>query len=101
MSHLSSSEYCLLRRLLAGWAARFTPNHSLQAHLIETTIAETLRTYPEKGEDAAIDVELFDTMRRLALKEFKVGKNVHPHSPSTRHSPVKPFMEESFDTTRA
>lgn len=61
---------CLLRRILTRWAIRFTPDEALQVHLTEKTITETLRKFPSKDDDAAIDAELFATMRRLALEEF-------------------------------
>jgi DNA-directed RNA polymerase specialized sigma24 family protein len=65
---------CLLRRILARWAACFTLDPALQMQLVEKTIEETLRNFPSEDDDTAIDTELFSTMRRIALQEFSVRR---------------------------
>jgi len=64
--------HCLLRRVLARWATRFTSNEALQAHLVEKTISEVLREFPAIANESSIDVELLGMMRRVVLLEFRV-----------------------------
>jgi hypothetical protein len=70
MKRPAQIEGCLLQRTLGKWAACFTPHHALQVKLVEDTITETLKTFSSRGDEAAIDAELFLTMRRLALRAF-------------------------------
>ncbi len=64
----------VLRRVLARWAARFTPDEHIQGRLVENTILEILRRFPEADDDCTIDVQLLATMRQVLLREF----GVHP-----------------------
>ncbi|NTE48065.1 hypothetical protein [Agrobacterium pusense] len=70
MQRPAQIEGCVLQRTLGKWAACFTPHHALQVKLVEDTITETLKTLSSRGDEAAIDRELFLTMRRLALRAF-------------------------------
>lgn len=63
---------CLLRRILFRWAVRFTSFEQIQYDLVEKTIRETLEEFPEAADDFTIDVQLFATMRRVALQEFGI-----------------------------
>ncbi len=77
--------HCLLRRVLARWATRFTPNEALQAHLVEKTISEALREFPAIADESSIDVELLGMMRRVVLLEFGVREvNGHRSAADTR-----------------
>ncbi len=81
MLYPSNFEYCLLRRILVRWAARFTSDETLQAKLVEKTIRKTLQDFLLKDDGAAIDLELLATMRRSALCEFGVKRDQQNQAP--------------------
>lgn len=60
----------LLRRVLSRWAARFTSDERIQAHLVEKTISEILLEFPTADDASPIDVVLLATMRRVLLRDF-------------------------------
>ncbi|MBB2908517.1 hypothetical protein FHR76_004932 [Rhizobium sp. RAS22] len=60
----------LLRRVLSRWAARFTSDERIQAHLVEKTISEILLDFPTADDASPIDVVLLATMRRVLLRHF-------------------------------
>lgn len=78
-------EGCLLQRVLGKWAACFTPHQALQAKLVEDTITETLEKLSSQDDGVEIDVELFATMRRIALREFSMA-NAPPKTRQRRES---------------
>ncbi|MFK3852364.1 hypothetical protein ACI2J5_22930 [Agrobacterium pusense] len=70
----------LLRRVLSRWAARFTSDERIQAHLVEKTISEILLEFPTADDASPIDVVLLATMRRVLLRDFHL--RLAPESPS-------------------
>ncbi|RVT80234.1 hypothetical protein EM858_04360 [Agrobacterium sp. CNPSo 2736] len=74
MPQPSTFNDCLLRRVLYRWAAKFTPDEQFRAHLVEMTIVETLREFPEADDNCTIDIQLLATMRQVLLREL----GVHP-----------------------
>jgi hypothetical protein len=62
----------LLRRVLSRWAARFTSDERIQAHLVEKTISEILLEFPTADDASPIDVVLLATMRRVLLRDFQL-----------------------------
>lgn len=77
---------CLLRRILFRWVIRFTSYEQIQYELVEKTIRETLEEFPEAADDSTIDVQLFATMRRVALQEFGIRFDDHDAPTSSEES---------------
>ena len=86
MLHPSNFEYCLLRRILVRWAARFTSDETLQAKLVEKTIRKTLQDFLLKDDGAAIDLELLAVKtangRSLKIKDVPRESRAQPEPKS-------------------
>ncbi|QCM13741.1 hypothetical protein CFBP6625_25355 (plasmid) [Agrobacterium tumefaciens] len=68
----------LLRRVLSRWASKFTADEKIQNLLVEKTITQVLRDFPESSDDHTIDIELLASMRRIVFEEYGSGSGGVP-----------------------
>lgn len=78
----------LLRRLLTRWAAHFTSDVQIQAHLVDRTISEILVEFPTADDASPIDVELFATMRRVLIRDFGVQPRAMDRPQADEPAPI-------------
>lgn len=83
----SNSDDDLLRRVLSRWASKFTADEKAQNQLVEKTITQVLRDFPEASDDHTIDIELLASMRRIVFEEYGGGSGATPDKNTDGPSP--------------